>query len=214
MTPALGGIWKRPQLHPKLCLAGILTGGDVRKERFTQRTELRSVIDSWRHFYLVWGAKVSHWTSAEGELHQAVRQKKLQSGAFSTGPHAPPQVGGYLKNRKEERPNFFWCIFDGSKCCGKERGESPLLHLEVDLQGVSGLWSFIHAHNPFGSIFGKLLLFSALNCLNCFEFAAFKIFGKRHVETLTVKCVSGENKLHRFPDLVSSCKYWIWSPRK
>lgn len=34
-----------------------------------------------------------------------VRQKKLQSGAFSTGPHAPPRVGGYLKNRKEERPN-------------------------------------------------------------------------------------------------------------
>lgn len=105
VTPALGGIWKRPQLHPKLCLAGILTGGDVRKERFTQRTELRSIIDSWRHFCLVWGAKVSHWTSAEGELHQVVRQKKLQSGAFSIGPHASPQVGGYLKNRKEERPN-------------------------------------------------------------------------------------------------------------
>ena len=39
-----------------------------------------------------------------------IRQKQLQFGAFSTGPHAPPVGGGYLKNRKEKRP-IVWTVF-------------------------------------------------------------------------------------------------------
>lgn len=69
----------------------------------------------------------------------------------------------------KKRGQWRGCIFDGSK----ERWVFPPSPNGRWFSRVSSLWSFIHAHNLFGSVFGKLLLFSALNCLNCCGFAAF-----------------------------------------
>lgn len=163
-----------------------------------------------------WGYRGEREIYSENRVKSTPGDQALEAlvrGPFP-GPSSSPRRWEDTWKIGRKRANGQDCIFDRSKCSGKERWASPPFPTGRWISRVSSLWSFIHAHNLFGSVFGKLLLFSALNCLNCCGFVAFKKkFGKRHEERLTVKCLSGEN-LHRFMDSVLSCKYWIWRPRK
>jgi hypothetical protein len=59
VTPALWGIFKRPQLHLKWCQTGTLIGREMwRRSNSLGELRFRSIIDSCKHLCLMWGAEV------------------------------------------------------------------------------------------------------------------------------------------------------------